>query len=108
MLNPRVRGRLGSSAPMSMSKVRVDGSGVSLGNTVRPLSNGSRERRVRGERSCTCSSAMSRLRGGRKLLRGRFLRLQEDAVYTERHIVNALVTEGASSRAPQRKHKGES
>jgi hypothetical protein len=95
MLKPRVRGRLGSSAPMSMSKVRVDGSEVSPGNTVGSPSNGSRERRVRGERSCTCSSAMSRLRGGQKLLRGRFLRLQEDALYTARHIVNALVTEGA-------------
>lgn len=74
MLKPRVRGRLGSSAPMSMSKVRVDGSEVSPGNTVGSPSNGSRERRVRGERSCTCSSAMSRLRGGQKLLRGRILR----------------------------------
>jgi hypothetical protein len=96
MLRPRVRGgRLGSPAPMSMSKVRVDGSEVSLGNTLRSLSNGPRERRVGGERSCTYSSDMSRLRGGQKLLGGRSLRLQRNAVYTERDIVNALVTEGA-------------
>jgi hypothetical protein len=80
MLKPRVRGRLGSSTPMSMSKVRVDGSEVLMGNTVGSPSNESRERRVGVERSCTCSSAMSRLRGGQKLLGGRFLRLQEDAV----------------------------
>jgi hypothetical protein len=95
MLKPRVRGgRLGSPAPMSMSKVRVDGSEVSLGNTLRSLSNGPRERRVGGERSCTYSSNMSRLRG-QKLLGGRSLRLQRNAVYTERDILNALVTEDA-------------